>query len=275
MFEHCQVEADESVIRKEKIYARKADGALERTGTKHHSVIVLTQRGSTKQVLYLCDPQTVQVDSRGKPSPPPPPSTALVLPLVSKHFGECVVLHTDGADAYRQAVVKFQEEGFAVVHDSVNHSKGQYTAFGRHVPDEGGAWDGCEMVLTSATGERRIRVVKGVQKAEGFWRHVKHDDAGIPPEVHNDDARLNLYCQALVWRMQVCGCPVREVMRMCKAFRHLPLEKKNIVFKYGLRDESKVRDHQKSKPLCLTLPAVTYTKWHLHVDDEDSDAHSS
>jgi hypothetical protein len=55
VFESCQVEADETVIRKEKHYEVKPDGAKVRTGTTHHSVICLTQRGSTKTVVDLVD----------------------------------------------------------------------------------------------------------------------------------------------------------------------------------------------------------------------------
>ena len=39
VFEDCQVEADESVIRKEKVYGKNADGSKRRTATilsQHH-----------------------------------------------------------------------------------------------------------------------------------------------------------------------------------------------------------------------------------------------
>ena len=62
-------------------------------------------RGSTKQVVYFCEPKYVPVSEKtGKPSPPSLPTTDLVLPLPSKHFDKRVVLHTDGAEAYRAAV---------------------------------------------------------------------------------------------------------------------------------------------------------------------------
>ena len=65
----------------------------ERTGTIHHSVICLTQRGSTRSVTYFAEPKFVPVDGKGKPSPPAPPHTEMVLPLLRQHFGDHVVLH--------------------------------------------------------------------------------------------------------------------------------------------------------------------------------------
>jgi hypothetical protein len=66
VFEKCQVEADETVVRKEKVYEEKPGQPKRRIGTIHHSVSGLTQRGSTKQVLYLCEPKIVPVDAKGK-----------------------------------------------------------------------------------------------------------------------------------------------------------------------------------------------------------------
>ena len=65
----------------------------------------------------------VPVDQRGKLSPPPLPTTEFVLPMPSRHFGDCVALHTDGADAYRAACEQLKAEGFSVVHDHVVHSQ--------------------------------------------------------------------------------------------------------------------------------------------------------
>jgi hypothetical protein len=208
IFENCQVEANETVVRKEKVYATLPDKSKVRTGTIHHSVICLTQRGSTKQLMYLCEPKEVAIAASGKPSPPALPSVALVLPMLAKHFGNFVVLHTDGAPAYASACAKLQEEGFSVVQDHVVHSQQQWSAFGRHVVDD--TWEGCDFALVNENGERRIRVIKGTQKAEGLWRHLKHSEHSIPEEVHHDDERLNLYVQSLVWRMQCVGCPYQE-----------------------------------------------------------------
>jgi hypothetical protein len=267
VFEDCQVEADETVVRKEKVYDTAADGARRRVGTRHHSVITLTQRGSTRQVCYLMEPRFVPVDSRGKPSPPALPSVELVLPMLSKHFGKHVVLHTDGADAYRSACEQLKKEGYSVVQDHVVHSQGQYTAFGRHDVSGDPGWEGCTFAQKNSKGERRIRVIKGCQKAEGLWRHLKHGNAAVPEEVHNDDERLNMYTQALVWRMQTCGCPYRDVLRMCRAFRSLPLEQKNLVYQYGLRSGE-------SRKPCTKKPPVTYCSWTLssEVDDEEDEA---
>lgn len=263
IFSDCQVEADESVVRKERVYEINSEGNKIRTGTIHHSVICLTQRGSTKQVLYLCEPKFVPVSASGKPSPPALPSTDLVLPMLTKHFGQHVVLHTDGAEAYAAACAALKSEGFSVVHDHVVHSVGQFSAFGRHdvTGDEG--WESCDFALTNDVGERRIRVIKGCQKAEGLWRHLKHGSAAIPEEVHNDDERLNMYCESLVWRMQCCGCPYRDTLRMCRAFRNLPHEEKDLVWRYGLKAKG-------SKKIGLGKPAVTYCKWHFKNFEKDA-----
>ena len=166
MFESCQAEAAETVVRKERIYIVKPTGEKVRIGTRHHSVICLTQRGSTKTVMYMVEPKFVPVDDRGKPPPPSLPSTKLVLPLLRKHFGNFVVLHTDGAEAYSGACEMLRHEGYTVVPDSVIHSHGQCTAFGRHAVT-GTDWAGCDIAVPNDIGELRIRVIKGNQKAEG------------------------------------------------------------------------------------------------------------
>lgn len=144
--------------------------------------------------------------------------------MSAKHFGDNVVLHTDGASAYAGACKALQAEGFVVLHDSVVHSQGQYTAFGRHDVTTDVAWDSCEMVRgNNDKGERRIRHVKGTQKTEGLWRHLKHSRGGLPMEVGMDDRRLNVYVLALSWRLQCAGCPYREAQLMCRRFRELPM----------------------------------------------------
>lgn len=256
VFELCQVEADETVVRKEKVYKQLPDGGKERTGTVHHSVICLTQRGSTKQVMYMCEPNFVPVAESGKPSPPSLPSIDLVLPMMSKHFGDFVVLHTDGADAYRAACEHLKHEGYLVVQDHVVHSKAQWSAFGRHEVDD--KWESCFFALPNDEGQRRIRVIKGSQKAEGLWRHLKHGSAGIPKEVHSQDERLDMYVQSLVWRMQCCGCPYRDTLRMCRAFRGLPLAEKRIVYQYGLTSTGEDSDGKKKAGLILRCLEVEF-----------------
>ena len=118
------------------------------------------------------------------------------------------------------------------------------------------------MVMVGPNGDRRIRVIKGCQKAEGAWRHLKHGNAAIPEEVHNDDNRLNMYSQAFVWRSQTCGDPFREVLRMCLAFRSLPLEQKRFVFNYGLRRDKKV---------IRMLPPVKYAPERPIVEEESEE----
>ena len=215
-------------MRKERIYRTEPDSSRVRISTIHHSVICLTQRGSTKQLMYLTEPKEVPVAASGKPSPPALPTVHLVLPMLSKHFGDQVVFHTDGAEAYASAVKQLQAEGYSVVHDFVVHSRGQYSAFGRHDVDGDAKWEGSRQAEENPEGQLRIRVIKGCQKAEGLWRHLKHSNAAIPEEVKSDDERLNMYVQSLVWRMQCCGCPFQDTLRMCQAFRSLPRVKKKL-----------------------------------------------
>jgi hypothetical protein len=158
-----------------------------------------------------------------------------------------------------------QAEGMAVVHDSVIHSKGQFTAFGRHDVTGDESWETCELASRNDEGELRIRVIKGSQKAEGLWRHLKHGHAAIPMEVHNCDQRLDMYVQSLAWRMQTCGCPYRDTLRMIRAFRHLPLSQKEYVFKYGLKKKGE-------KIICLDKPPVVYCHWHLKCAEQSGDA---
>ena len=266
------------------VFITDEGGNRIRTGTTHHSVICLTQRGSTKTVMYMCEPKFVPVDAHGKPSAPPLPTTETVLLLLRKHFGQNVVLHTDGAEAYEAACKMLKSEGFTVVHDSVIHSKGQFTAFGRHAVAEDG-WESCELVSRNPKGELRIRVVKGTQKAEGLWRHLKHGNTGVPLEVHNDDSRLDMYVQSLAWSLQTCSCPYRDTLRMCRAFRKLPMEKKSYVFKYGLQDDAartksskgresgkrsrRVRKAVAQRKTNHDKPPVIYCKWHIRAFDEE------
>ena len=161
IFQNCQLEADETLIRKQKVYQVRPDGSKVRIGTRHRSVICLTQRGSTKQFMYMCEPKFVPVSASGKPSPPSLPTVALVLPLLSKHFGEYVELHTDGAEDYDSACKILQEEGHKVVQDHVMHRKHQWSAFGRHIVCED--WEGCDLAVKNDEGVRRIRVVKGTE----------------------------------------------------------------------------------------------------------------
>ena len=190
VFKNCQLEADESVVRKERVYDSPPPGvARTRIGTWHHSVVILTKRGSTQQLLYMCRPKFVAVDKRGKPGPPALPTNEFAVHLLSKHLGGFVVLHTDGAQAYSCACERLRQEGWRVLHDSVIHSDHQYTAFGRHDLSGVAEWEQCTMVMVGQNGERRICVSKGCQKAEGAWRHLKHGNAAIPEEVHNDDNR--------------------------------------------------------------------------------------
>ena len=260
VFNNCQVEADDTVVRKERHYETSKDVGKRRIGTTHHSIVCLTQRGSTRQCVYFCEPKFVPVADSGKPSPPALPSVALVKPLLSRHVGQHVVLHTDGAEAYASACRELQSEGYTVLHDHVVHSQKQWTAFGKHYVDQ--SWEGCDMVAKGPTGESRIRVIKGSQKAEGLWRHVKHSAYSIPEEVHNDDERLNLYVQTLVWRMQCVDCPYLETLRLCRAFRHLPLEKKQLVWNYHLKTSPG------SKTVCLRKPPVTYCSWSCETSEE-------
>ena len=105
---------------------------------------------------------------------------------------------------------------------------------------------------------------------EGFWRHVKHSRGGIPKDMRVEDRRLNGYIQSLVWRMQICGDPFWEVLRMARAFRQLPLGQK-LVFKHGLRDVDADKGVRKSNRVNLESPMVKYTKWVLSGEDFDEE----
>lgn len=59
-------------------------------------------------------------------------------------------------------------------------------------------WEHCDFAVPNDAGKRRIRVIKGTEKVEGLWRHLKHGPSGIPRAVGNDDERLNMYCQCFV-----------------------------------------------------------------------------
>ncbi len=60
VFEHCQIEVNETVVRKERLYEARGPGEpRKRIGTKHHCIVGLTQRGSTKTVMYMCAPKEV------------------------------------------------------------------------------------------------------------------------------------------------------------------------------------------------------------------------
>ena len=164
VFENYQVEADETVVREERVYEDDESGNNLRAGIFHHLVICLTQRGRPKQVLYPCEPKFVPVAAGGKPSPPPLPTVDLLLPVLSKHLGQYVVLHTGGAEAYSAACKRLQEKGATVVRDHVVHSQGQWTAFGRQDVTKWTDWEGCAFALTNDKGEMRIRVIKGIPK---------------------------------------------------------------------------------------------------------------
>lgn len=96
---------------------------------------------------------------------------------------------------------------------------------------------------------------------EGLWRHLKHDDSGIPEEVRADDERLNMYVQVYMWRRQICGDPFSEVLRMCRAFRSLPREQQELVWKHGLRSKASKASKGSDKREPRQLPPVAYLTW--------------
>ena len=53
-----------TVIRKERIHEVSEGGTKKRIGTKHHSVMCLTRRGSTQTVVYASEPVFIPVDKR-------------------------------------------------------------------------------------------------------------------------------------------------------------------------------------------------------------------
>lgn len=127
-------------------------------------------------------------------------------------------------------------------------------------------------------GKRRVRVEKGTEKIEGWWKHLKHGTFGVPGAVHALDRRLNIYLQAMAWQKQLCGDPFREVLRMCRAFHGLARERKTIVWRYGLTVPAGPKDPKQSpeqaadRKVCWDLPDVTYLHWNsAKQDDEDDD----
>lgn len=131
-------------------------------------------------------------------------------------------------------------------------------------------WDHCDFATATDLGERRIRVVKGTEKIEGFGRHLKHSSAGIPEEVGSSDERLNLYAQGLCWRAQTCGAPLRDVLQTCSSFRDLPHESKLLVFRYGLKRKGKaIKRGDKAHEICLELPKVVYADAPAFLEGED------
>ena len=87
-------------------------------------------------------------------------------------------------------------------------------------------------------------------------------------EIRADDRRLNMYVQSLTWRMQVCGDPVWEVFRMARAFHEIPVEKKQVVFQYGLRHPKAAKGGRMSARVCTQLPEVQYTRCNFAGEEE-------
>lgn len=96
------------------------------------------------------------------------------------------------------------------------------------------AWDSCTCVVHKGTADRRLHAVQGPRAAYGFWRHMKHGYAVSPVQVHRGGQRLDMYCQSLVWHMHWGGCPYRDTLRACRAFRSLPCAATHLAFRYGL-----------------------------------------
>ena len=69
------------------------------------------------------------------------------------------------------------------MHDYVIHSDHQWTAFGRHDLSGLEGSEHCIMASPGIDGSFRIRVIKGVQKAEGTWARLKHRNGGIPKDL--------------------------------------------------------------------------------------------
>ena len=130
----------------------------------------------------------------------------------------------------RATCEQLKAEGFSVVQDHVVHSQGQYTVFGRHDVPGDPQWECClspKQTLTVSAGFalRRVR-----RRPKGSGGNAKHGNSAVSQEVGGDDNRFDLHVQSLVWWMQTCGCPVFDVMRLCRAFCSLPLEQKRVVW---------------------------------------------
>ena len=93
-----------------------------------------------------------------------------------------LLAHAQPLDS-RSACERLAGEGFTILHDYVVHSDMQFTAFGRHDLSAFQEADQCTMVKKGLDGNYRIRVIKGVQEAEGTWKRLKHNSEGIPKEL--------------------------------------------------------------------------------------------
>ena len=89
-----------------------------------------------------------------------------------------------------------------------------------------------------------------------------------------------LYCAALEGLLAVHGLeaanvqgPFTEVLRMTRYFRALPMERKGLPFRHGLRDSGAKQQHRKTAPVMVELPNVTYSCWHFEASAADDDEH--
>ena len=86
------MELDEAVVKKLQVF----DSRGVRTGTLHHAVFAMVQRGSRKIVAYMLQPRMLPVRSDNSAGfAPPPPETSELFPFLQQHVGDCVVLHTN------------------------------------------------------------------------------------------------------------------------------------------------------------------------------------
>ena len=120
----AEIELDETAIKKVPFF----DGD-ERTGTMHHSIFGMKQRGSRKCVLYMLQPRFVPLRVDGAGASVPPPSVDEILPFLQTHIGDWCVIHCDGARAYAALLEDLLATRDQVFLDQVDHSGHQWTRF--------------------------------------------------------------------------------------------------------------------------------------------------
>ena len=201
--EPVEVEIDEAVVKKVPTYDHYLG---ERTGTEHHAVFAMRQRGSLRTVAYLMEPRWVPVRKNTESgSALPPPSVAELRPWIEKHVGDWVVLHADGARAYPLLVEEIvsQSPGRHIFVDQVCHSEHQWTKFHRHPVDD-------------HPTVSRIRVTAGTQLVESWWDTLKHH--AIPEECPADQDIIQQHLDALVYRQWCIGDPLSDLGAAVKKY---------------------------------------------------------
>jgi len=170
------LEVDETSIRKQRV----KDG----TGTHAYRlmwyrVLGIIKRGTHAFIGY-------PMPAKSTPPGAPPPSISRdewepYLRIIKPHPNKKknTRLHSDGARAYNMPLPQ------GVVHTVVNHSRSQWTKFGKQV------------VTTTSGKERKVKSVAGTQSIEAVWPFLKR---GIPRGTRTKAASLEVAWRSGIWR---------------------------------------------------------------------------